>query len=332
MRSSRIRGPASWTPWAWATTPLHARFPKLVYATTAVLATAHRPKSPYAIASLHVVAHAFGGVMAHHRPDKERRLKVGPGIGRPYARHPVRGRHRLGDPSRPPDRQGCSSTSPWFRLRVTARLCRGSRTNRPRRRRAGPEGQPSTPVLCPFGPWFPAKAGHVTLAAPPVIAAGRFGASVPPDPGKPPPSWWQRPRRFAPRRCAGGRCSPIRPRSLPGGVGLQHRHTKQELAKATSAAMCRSVPGQRRGAATSDAAPDPGPTTPTARDMLASASSRPRHETRIAGVGHQESETPARVRHARPCWSEHTERVSSNHRLPPLTSPGWGGGGLADRS
>jgi crotonobetainyl-CoA:carnitine CoA-transferase CaiB-like acyl-CoA transferase len=151
----------------------------------------------------------------------------------------------------------------------------------------GPEGN-HHPLLCPFG-MFPAKDGHVTLAAPtdahwPILCRLIGKPEMGGDP------------RFT--TVQGRRASQAE--IIAAVSDFTHRHTKQELLK--------HLGGQVPFAPVNDVRDVFSDPHFAARDMLASVPHPGLdHETRIAGVAIKMTETPGRVRHRAPLLGEHTD-------------------------
>src|SRR6266540_319194 len=122
---------------------LHERFPRLVYATIRGFGDWRTGKSPYTDwPAYDVVAQAFGGVMAITGPDKDTPMKVGPGIG---------------------DLMPATMCAVGIVSAILSMCERIVHQHAFTGAVPVPEGN-HHPLLCPFG-MFPAKDGHVTIAA-----------------------------------------------------------------------------------------------------------------------------------------------------------------------
>ena len=110
---------------------LHARNPKLVYATIRGFGDPRTGKSPYSdFPAYDVISQAMGGIMAITGPDKDTPMKVGPGVGDIDPGDHLRLRHRLGDLARPQDRQAASSSMSAWSMR-SSRCASASCTSTP---------------------------------------------------------------------------------------------------------------------------------------------------------------------------------------------------------
>ena len=142
---------------------LHARNPKLVYATIRGFGDPRTGKSPYSdFPAYDVISQAMGGIMAITGPDKDTPLKVGPGVGDIV----------------PAITCAFGIVSAIFRAHKTGKgqfvdvgmvdailaVCeRIMHQHSYAQSLPVPEGN-HHPLLCPFG-MFPAKDGFVTIAA-----------------------------------------------------------------------------------------------------------------------------------------------------------------------
>jgi crotonobetainyl-CoA:carnitine CoA-transferase CaiB-like acyl-CoA transferase len=142
---------------------LHARNPKLVYATIRGFGDARTGKSPYSdFPAYDVISQAMGGIMAITGPDKDTPMKVGPGVGDIV----------------PAITCAFGIVSAIFRAHKTGKgqfvdvgmvdailaVCeRIMHQHSYAQTLPVPEGN-HHPLLCPFG-MFPAKDGFVTIAA-----------------------------------------------------------------------------------------------------------------------------------------------------------------------
>jgi crotonobetainyl-CoA:carnitine CoA-transferase CaiB-like acyl-CoA transferase len=266
---------------------LHARFPKLVYATIRGFGDRHTGASPYTDwPAYDVVSQAFGGVMAITGPDKDTPMKVGPGIG----------------DLMPATMSAVGIVSAILRAHKTGKgqlvdvamvdaiLSMCERIVHQHSYTGGvpvPEGN-HHPLLCPFG-MFPAKDGHVTIAAPtdahwPILCRliGR------PEMGADP--------RFATvqgRRCAQAEI-------IEAVSDFTRRHTKHELLALLGGQVPFAPVNDVR-----DVFADPHFAV---RDMLASVPHPGLdRDMKIAGVAIKMTETPGRVRHRAPLLGEHTD-------------------------
>ncbi len=266
---------------------LHARLPKLVYATIRGFGDRRTGASPYTDwPAYDVVSQAFGGVMAITGPDKDTPMKVGPGIGdlmpatmsafgivSAILRAQKTGQGQLVDVA-----MVDAILSMCERI-VHQHSYTGSVP--------APEGN-HHPLLCPFG-MFPAKDGHVTLAAPtdahwPVLCRLIGKAEMGNDP------------RFTTVQGRRAHQAEI----IAAVSDFTRRYSKHELLKRLGGQVPFAPVNDVR-----DVFADPHF---AARDMLV----RVAHpgldrQTTIAGVAVKMTETPGRVRHRAPLLGEHTD-------------------------
>ncbi len=163
MPWSRITAPASWIASGSPTRRCIARNPKLVYATIRGFGDPRTGKSPYSDwPAYDVVSQAMGGIMAITGPDKDTPMKVGPGVGDIVPAImcafgivcAILRAHKTGKG------QFVDVGMVDAILAVCERIVhQQSYENKV----AKPDGN-HHPLLCPFG-IFPAKDGHVTIAA-----------------------------------------------------------------------------------------------------------------------------------------------------------------------
>ena len=266
---------------------LHERFPRLVYATIRGFGDRHTGASPYTNwPAYDVVSQAFGGVMAITGPDKDTPMKVGPGIGdlMPATMAAVGivsailRAHKTGKGQLVDVAMVDAILSMCERI-VHQHSYTGSVPV--------PEGN-HHPLLCPFG-MFPAKDGHVTIAAPTDIHWQVLCRLI----GKPEMGSDPRFATVQGRRASQG--------EVNGAVSdFTSRRTKQELLKHFGGQVPFAPVNDVR-----DVFADPHFAV---RDMLVSVPHPGLdRETTIAGVAIKMTETPGRVRHRAPLLGEHTD-------------------------
>ncbi|HTE80814.1 MAG TPA: CoA transferase [Reyranella sp.] len=266
---------------------LHARNPKLVYATIRGFGDPRTGKSPYSdFPAYDVISQAMGGIMAITGPDKDTPLKVGPGVGDIV----------------PAITCAFGIVSAIFRAHKTGKgqfvdvgmvdailaVCeRIMHQHSYAQSLPVPEGN-HHPLLCPFG-MFPAKDGFVTIAAHadthfPILCRLIDKPEMAIDP------------RF---------------------VTVQDRRANQEEIVATISAFTR----QRTKQELLKHFGGKVPFSPVynVRDIVADPHFKARdmlpwmphpgldHEVQIAGVAVKMTETPGKVRHRAPLLGEHTD-------------------------
>jgi len=266
---------------------LHARNPKLVYATIRGFGDPRTGKSPYSdFPAYDVISQAMGGIMAITGPDKDTPLKVGPGVGDIV----------------PAITCAFGIVSAIFRAHKTGKgqfvdvgmvdailaVCeRIMHQHSYAQTLPAPEGN-HHPLLCPFG-MFPAKDGFVTIAAHadthfPILCRLIGRPEMATDP------------RF---------------------VTVQDRRASQDEIIATISAFTR----QRTKQELLKHFGGKVPFSPVynVRDIVADPHFKARemlpwvphpgldHEVQIAGVPVKMSETPGKVRHRAPLLGEHTD-------------------------
>jgi crotonobetainyl-CoA:carnitine CoA-transferase CaiB-like acyl-CoA transferase len=266
---------------------LHERSPKLVYATIRGFGDWRTGKSPYADwPAYDVISQAMGGIMAITGPDKDTPMKVGPGVGDLV----------------PAITCAFGIVSAIFRAHKTGRgqfvdvgmvdailaLCERIMHQHSY---AGtlpvPEGN-HHPLLCPFG-MFPAKDGHVTIAAHadqhfPILCRLIGKPEMADDP------------RFIDVQSRRAHQNVI----IAAVSDFTRRRTKQELLKHLGGQVPFSPVYN-----VCDIVADPHF---KARAMLPSVPHPGLdHEVQIAGVATKMSETPGKVRHRAPLLGEHTD-------------------------
>jgi crotonobetainyl-CoA:carnitine CoA-transferase CaiB-like acyl-CoA transferase len=266
---------------------LHARNPKLVYATIRGFGDVRTGKSPYSdFPAYDVISQAMGGIMAITGPDKDTPMKVGPGVGdivpaitcafgivSAILRAYKTGRGQFVD-------VGMVDAI----LAVCERIMH---QHSYAQTLPHPEGN-HHPLLCPFG-MFPAKDGFVTIAAHadahfPILCRLIDRAEFATDP------------RFI----------TVQDRRANQDVliatvsDFTRQRTKQELLKHFGGKVPFSPVYNVR-----DIVADPHF---KARDMLPWVPHPGLdHEVQIAGVAVKMTETPGKVRHRAPLLGEHTD-------------------------
>jgi len=267
---------------------LHARNPKLVYATIRGFGDVRTGKSPYAdFPAYDVISQAMGGIMAITGPDKDTPMKVGPGVGDIVPAitcafgivSAILRAHKTGKG------QFVDVGMVDAILAVCERIMHqhSFAETLPH-----PEGN-HHPLLCPFG-MFPAKDGFVTIAA---HADAHFPILCrlidKPD--------------FA---------------TDPRFITVQDRRTNQDVLIASVSDFTR----QRTKQELLKHFGGQVPFSPVynVRDIVADPHFKARemlpwvphpgldHEVQIAGVAIKMTETPGRVRHRAPLLGEHTDR------------------------
>ena len=267
---------------------LHARNPKLVYATIRGFGDVRTGKSPYAdFPAYDVISQAMGGIMAITGPDKDTPMKVGPGVGdivpaitcafgivSAILRAHKTGKGQLVD-------VGMVDAI----LAVCERIMHQHSFTETL---PHPEGN-HHPLLCPFG-MFPAKDGFVTIAAHadahfPILCRLIDKPEFSTDP------------RF---------------------ITVQDRRANQDVLIATVSAFTQQRTKQellRRFGGKVPFSP-----VYNVRDIVADPHFKARemlprvphpgldHEVQIAGVAVKMTETPGRVRHRAPLLGEHTDQ------------------------
>jgi crotonobetainyl-CoA:carnitine CoA-transferase CaiB-like acyl-CoA transferase len=280
---------------------LHERFPRLVYATIRGFGDWRTGKSPYTDwPAYDVVAQAFGGVMAITGPDKDTPMKVGPGIG----------------DLMPATMCAVGIVSAILRAHKTGRgqfvdvgmvdaiLSMCERIVHQHSFTGGvpvPEGN-HHPLLCPFG-MFPAKDGHVTIAA----HADTHWPILCRLIGKPEMGTDPRLANVQDRRAH-------QDEIIAAVSAFTRQRTKQEL--------LAHLGGQVPFAPVNDVRDVFANPHFAARDMVVSVPHPGLdHDMKVAGVAIKMSETPGRVRHRAPLLGEHTDQY--------LTSLGLSGAEIA---
>jgi len=266
---------------------LHARYPKLVYATIRGFGDERTGRSPYTDwPAYDVISQAMGGIMAITGPDKDTPMKVGPGVGDLV----------------PAITCAFGIVAAIFRAHKTGRgqfvdvgmvdailaLCERIMHQHSY---AGslpvPEGN-HHPLLCPFG-MFPAKDGFVTIAAHadahfPLLCRLIGKPEMATDP------------RFVTVQDRRANQDVI----IAAVSDFTRQRTKQELLKYLGGQVPFSPVYNVR-----DIVADPHF---KAREMLPWVPHPGLdHEVQIAGVAVKMSETPGKVRHRAPLLGEHTD-------------------------
>ncbi|MBS0538592.1 MAG: CoA transferase [Proteobacteria bacterium] len=266
---------------------LHARSPKLVYATIRGFGDARTGKSPYSdFPAYDVISQAMGGIMAITGPDKDTPMKVGPGVGDIV----------------PAITCAFGIVSAIFRAHKTGKgqfvdvgmvdailaVCeRIMHQHSYAQTLPVPEGN-HHPLLCPFG-MFPAKDGFVTIAAHadahyPILCKLIGKPEMATDP------------RF---------------------ITVQDRRANQDIIIAAVSDFTRQRTKQELLAYFGGKVPF----SPVynVRDIVADPHFKARemlpwvphpgldHEVQIAGVAVKMTETPGKVRHRAPLLGEHTD-------------------------
>ena len=266
---------------------LHARNPKLVYATIRGFGDARTGKSPYSDwPAYDVISQAMGGIMAITGPDKDTPLKVGPGVGDIV----------------PAITCAFGIVSAIFRAHKTGKgqfvdvgmvdailaVCeRIMHQHSYANALPVPEGN-HHPLLCPFG-MFPAKDGFVTIAAHadthfPILCRLIDKPEMATDP------------RFITVQDRRANQDII----IAAVSDFTRQRTKQELLAYFGGKVPFSPVYNVR-----DIVADPHF---KARDMLPWVSHPGLdHEVQIAGVAVKMTETPGKVRHRAPILGEHTD-------------------------
>lgn len=266
---------------------LHARNPKLVYATIRGFGDPRTGKSPYSdFPAYDVISQAMGGIMAITGPDKDTPLKVGPGVGDIV----------------PAITCAFGIVSAIFRASKTGRgqfvdvgmvdailaVCeRIMHQHSYAQSLPVPEGN-HHPLLCPFG-MFPARDGFVTIAAHadahfPVLCRLIGKPEMASDP------------RFVTVQDRRANQDVI----IDAVSAFTRQRTKQELLKHFGGKVPFSPVYNVR-----DIVADPHF---KAREMLPWVPHPGLdHEVQIAGVAVKMTETPGKVRHRAPLLGEHTD-------------------------
>ena len=280
---------------------LHARNPKLVYATIRGFGDVRTGKSPYAdFPAYDVISQAMGGIMAITGPDKDTPMKVGPGVGdivpaitcafgivSAILRAYKTGRGQFVD-------VGMVDAI----LAVCERIMH---QHSYAQTLPHPEGN-HHPLLCPFG-MFPAKDGFVTIAAHadahfPILCRLIDRAEFATDP------------RFITVQDRRANQDVL----IAAVSDFTRQRTKQELLKHFGGKVPFSPVYNVR-----DIVADPHF---KARDMLPWVPHPGLdHEVQIAGVAVKMTETPGKVRHRAPLLGEHTDEY--------LKTIGLGAGDIA---
>ena len=266
---------------------LHARNPKLVYATIRGFGDPRTGKSPYSdFPAYDVISQAMGGIMAITGPDKDTPLKVGPGVGDIV----------------PAITCAFGIVSAIFRAHKTGKgqfvdvgmvdailaVCeRIMHQHSYAQTLPVPEGN-HHPLLCPFG-MFPAKDGFVTIAA---HADTHFPILC---------RLIDRPEMATDPRFITVQDRRANQEEIIGTISaFTRQRTKQELLKHFGGKVPFSPVYNVR-----DIVADPHF---KARDMLPWVPHPGLdHEVQIAGVAVKMTETPGKVRHRAPLLGEHTD-------------------------
>ncbi|MFO1082477.1 MAG: CoA transferase [Reyranellaceae bacterium] len=280
---------------------VHARFPKLVYATIRGFGDWRTGRSPYADwPAFDVVAQAFGGVMAITGPDPQTPLKVGPGVGDLMPAtlaafgvvSAVLHAHKTGQ-GQLVDVGMVDAILALCERIVYQHAFTGAVP--------APEGN-HHPLLCPFG-MFPAQDGHVTIAAHsdahfPLLCRLIGRPEMAGDP------------RFGTVQDRRAHQDEI----VAAVTAYTSRHSKREL--------LATLGGQVPFAPVNDVRDIFADPHFAAREMVV-AVPHPGldHDVRIAGVPVKMTETPGGVRHRAPLLGEHTDQY--------LAALGLGGAEIA---
>jgi crotonobetainyl-CoA:carnitine CoA-transferase CaiB-like acyl-CoA transferase len=267
---------------------IRERNPKIVYATIRGFGDWRTGKSPYTDwPAYDVISQAMGGIMAITGPDKDTPMKVGPGVGDLV----------------PALTCALGIVSAVFRAHKTGKgqfvdvgmvdailaLCeRIMHQHSYAKTLPVPEGN-HHPLLCPFG-MFPAKDGHVTIAAHadthfPILCRLIGKPEMASDP------------RFIDVQSRRANQDTI----VAAVSDFTRQRTKQELLAHLGGQVPFSPVYTVR-----DIVADPHFKV---REMLASVPHPGLdHEVQIAGVAIKMTETPGRVRHRAPLLGEHTDK------------------------
>ena len=273
------------------------RNPKLVYATIRGFGDYRTGKSPYADwPAYDVISQAMGGIMAITGPDKDTPMKVGPGVGDIV----------------PALSCALGIVSAVFRAHKTGKgqfvdvgmvdaILAVCERIMHQHSYAGtlplPEGN-HHPLLCPFG-MFPAKDGHVTIAAHadthyPILCRLIGRPEMATDP------------RFVDVQSRRANQDTI----IAAVSDFTRQRTKQELLKHLGGQVPFSPVYNVR-----DIVADPHFKV---REMLPWVPHPGLdHEVQIAGVAIKMTETPGRVRHRAPLLGEHTDHYLKSIGLSP---------------
>ncbi len=267
---------------------LHARNPKLVYATIRGFGDPRSGRSPYAdFPAYDVISQAMGGIMAITGPDKDTPLKVGPGVGDIVPAitcafgivSAILRAHKTG--------QG-QFVDVGMVDAILAVCERIMHQHSYAHTLPVPEGN-HHPLLCPFG-MFPAKDGFVTIAAHadthyPILCRLIDRPEMATDP------------RFITVQDRRANQDAI----IAAVSAFTRQRTKQELLKHFGGKVPFSPVYNVR-----DIVADPHF---AAREMLPWVPHPGLdHEVQIAGVPVKMSETPGKVRHRAPLLGEHTDQ------------------------
>jgi crotonobetainyl-CoA:carnitine CoA-transferase CaiB-like acyl-CoA transferase len=267
---------------------LHARCPRLVYATIRGFGDYRTGRSPYSdFPAYDVISQAMGGIMAITGPDKDTPMKVGPGVGDivpaiTCAFGIVSAIYRA-------SKTGKGQFVDVGMVDAILAVCeRIMHQHSFAQTLPVPEGN-HHPLLCPFG-MFPAKDGFVTIAA---HADAHFPILC---------RLIGRPEMAGDPRLATVQDRRANQDEIIVAVSdFTRQRTKQELLQHLGGQVPFSPVYNVR-----DIVADPHF---AARDML------PRvphpgldHEVQIAGVAVKMTETPGKVRHRAPLLGEHTDQ------------------------
>jgi crotonobetainyl-CoA:carnitine CoA-transferase CaiB-like acyl-CoA transferase len=280
---------------------LHARNPKLVYATIRGFGDVRTGKSPYSdFPAYDVISQAMGGIMAITGPDKDTPMKVGPGVGDIVPA--ITCAFGIVSAILRAYKTGKGQFVDVGMVDAILAVCeRIMHQHSYAQTLPHPEGN-HHPLLCPFG-MFPAKDGFVTIAAHadahfPILCRLIDRAEFATDP------------RFI----------TVQDRRANQDVliatvsDFTRQRTKQELLKHFGGKVPFSPVYNVR-----DIVADPHF---KARDMLPWVPHPGLdHEVQIAGVAVKMTETPGKVRHRAPLLGEHTDEY--------LKTIGLGAGDIA---
>ncbi|WP_296331788.1 CoA transferase, partial [Reyranella sp.] len=280
---------------------LHARNPKLVYATIRGFGDVRTGKSPYSdFPAYDVISQAMGGIMAITGPDKDTPMKVGPGVGDIVPA--ITCAFGIVSAILRAYKTGKGQFVDVGMVDAILAVCeRIMHQHSYAQTLPHPEGN-HHPLLCPFG-MFPAKDGFVTIAAHadahfPILCRLIDKADFATDP------------RFI----------TVQDRRANQDVliatvsDFTRQRTKQELLKHFGGKVPFSPVYNVR-----DIVADPHF---KARDMLPWVPHPGLdHEVQIAGVAVKMTETPGKVRHRAPLLGEHTDEY--------LKTIGLGAGDIA---